>query len=128
MELEDNVAPVITINGQQTINLEVYSAYNDLGARVYDNYYGQVIDQPSDYQNQPSFSLTILSSEDVNFCLNCYTALHKTQINPKILFPKNYHYRAKFTKDVLRGMKNLVNETINVVKKKKAKSFRHRLQ
>ena len=45
LELEDNVAPVITINGQQTTNLEVYSAYNDLGARVYDNYYGQVIDR-----------------------------------------------------------------------------------
>ena len=55
----------------------------------------------------------------IYFCLNCYTALHKTQIAPKILFPKNYHYRAKFTKDVLRGMKDLVNETINIVKKKK---------
>ena len=43
-------------------------------------------------------------------CTNCYTAHQKYQINKKILFPSNYHYRARFTKDVLNGMKSVVND------------------
>ena len=43
-------------------------------------------------------------------CKNCLTAHQKFQIRKEILFPSNYHYRARFTKDVLNGMKNLVND------------------
>ena len=42
------------------------------------------------------------------FCLNCYTAHNYKKINKTILFPKNYHYRARLTQDVLNGMKQLV--------------------
>ena len=43
-------------------------------------------------------------------CQNCLTAHQKFQIRKEILFPLNYHYRARFTKDVLNGMENLVND------------------
>ena len=42
------------------------------------------------------------------YCDNCFTAFQKFNVNKKILFPKTYHYRSKFTEDVLNGMKDLV--------------------
>ena len=51
-----------------------------------------------------SYPITIL------LCQNCFTAHQKFQIRKEILFPLNYHYRARFTKDVLNGMENLVND------------------
>lgn len=50
------------------------------------------------------------------FCLKCFTAHQKYQVNKKNLFPKKYHYRARFTQDVVSGMKNLVNETQGLFK------------
>ena len=47
----------------------------------------------------------------IMLCMKCLTAHQKYQVKKKILFPKKYHYRARFTDDVLKGMKNLVNET-----------------
>ena len=47
----------------------------------------------------------------IMLCMKCLTAHQKHQVKKKILFPKKYHYRARFTDDVLKGMKNLVNET-----------------
>jgi hypothetical protein len=44
------------------------------------------------------------------YCKNCFTAFQKYNVNKKILFPKTYHYRSKFTEDVISGMKNLVQE------------------
>ena len=45
---------------------------------------------------------------EILFCENCNTAHQKYQV-PKIeLFPSNYHYRSRFTKDVLNGMEDLV--------------------
>ena len=55
------------------------------------------------------------------FCKNCYTALHKTKIKPSTLFPKSYHYRPRFTKDVLDGMEDLVSSIEKFTNKKKAK-------
>jgi SAM-dependent methyltransferase len=46
---------------------------------------------------------------DILYCKKCIIAYNNTQIIPKKLFPKSYHYRSKLTKDVLDGMKNLVN-------------------
>ena len=43
-------------------------------------------------------------------CTNCYTAHQKYQIPKKVLFPSDYHYRGKFTKDVIDRMNNLVDE------------------
>ena len=48
---------------------------------------------------------------EIIFCKKCVTAYQKYQIPKKKLFPKNYHYRSKFTKDVTKGMKNLLNES-----------------
>jgi len=47
---------------------------------------------------------------EIIFCKKCLTAHQKYQVKKKVLFPKNYHYRARFTNDVLIGMKNLVSE------------------
>ena len=47
----------------------------------------------------------------VKICLNCLTAFQKFNINKNKLFPKNYHYRSANTKDVIHGMKDLVNQT-----------------
>jgi SAM-dependent methyltransferase len=46
---------------------------------------------------------------EIVFCDNCKTAHQKYQIPKRILFPSDYHYRARFTGDVLKGMKELVN-------------------
>ena len=46
-------------------------------------------------------------------CKKCLTAHQKFQVKKEILFPRNYHYRARFTKDVLSGMKDLVRFSEN---------------
>ena len=46
---------------------------------------------------------------EILFCQTCKTAHQKYQIPKKDLFPNSYHYRSRFTKDVLDGMRSLVN-------------------
>ncbi|NOW87864.1 hypothetical protein B0H39_005895 [Clostridium beijerinckii] len=46
---------------------------------------------------------------EILYCEKCYTAHQKYQIPKEDLFPKEYHYRAQFTSDVLRGMMDLVD-------------------
>ncbi len=46
---------------------------------------------------------------EILYCENCYTAHQKYQVPKNELFPKTYHYRSRFTSDVLLGMQNLVN-------------------
>jgi len=45
---------------------------------------------------------------EILFCENCLTAHQHYQVPKNELFPTNYHYRARFTSDVLNGMENLV--------------------
>lgn len=45
---------------------------------------------------------------EILFCEKCITAHQKYQIPKAELFPSSYHYRSRFTADVLNGMKNLV--------------------
>lgn len=42
------------------------------------------------------------------YCEHCRTAHQKYQVPKQDLFPKTYHYRSRFTADVLNGMKGLV--------------------
>ena len=58
----------------------------------------------------------------IKFCKKCLTAFQKFNINKKILFPKNYHYRSANTKDVLNGMKDLVNQILKLKKNLKGKN------
>ena len=58
----------------------------------------------SDKSRNKLYDITIL------YCDNCFTAFQKYNVNKKILFPKTYHYRSKFTQDVLNGMKDLVKD------------------
>jgi hypothetical protein len=51
---------------------------------------------------------------EIVFCENCITAHQKFQIPKAELFPSTYHYRSRFTADVLNGMKNLVARTEEV--------------
>jgi len=44
----------------------------------------------------------------IMYCKRCDTAHQKFQIPKAELFPKTYHYRSRFTNDVLNGMKDLV--------------------
>ena len=55
----------------------------------------------------------------VKICTNCLTAFQVYNINKSRLFPKKYHYRSANTKDVLLGMKDLVNK---IEKKKNLKN------
>jgi cyclopropane fatty-acyl-phospholipid synthase-like methyltransferase len=48
---------------------------------------------------------------EVVFCKKCITAYQKYQVPKKKLFPPSYHYRSKFTKDVISGFKNLVKKS-----------------
>ena len=46
---------------------------------------------------------------EVLLCRDCFTAHQKFSVKKNLLFHKDYHYRARFTSDVLEGMKDLVN-------------------
>ncbi len=46
---------------------------------------------------------------EILFCANCVTAHQRFQIPKKELFKATYHYRARFTADVLNGMQSLVD-------------------
>lgn len=46
---------------------------------------------------------------EILFCRGCATAHQRFQPPKAELFPPNYHYRARFTADVLRGMASLVD-------------------
>lgn len=45
---------------------------------------------------------------EILFCENCCTAHQRFQVPKKVLFPVSYHYRSRFTADVLNGMAGLV--------------------
>jgi hypothetical protein len=45
---------------------------------------------------------------EVLFCTNCNTAHQRFQVPQRDLFPVSYHYRSRFTADVLKGMAGLV--------------------
>ena len=45
---------------------------------------------------------------EIMFCNTCLTAHQHYQVPKKNLFPKSYHYRSRFTADVLNGMAALV--------------------
>ena len=46
---------------------------------------------------------------EILFCDQCNTAHQRYQVPKNKLFPLTYHYRSRFTKDVLTGMENLVD-------------------
>jgi len=46
---------------------------------------------------------------EILFCKNCNTAHQRFQVPKEDLFPATYHYRSRFTADVLNGMKGLVD-------------------
>jgi hypothetical protein len=49
---------------------------------------------------------------EILFCRNCNTAHQRFQVPKRELFPTNYHYRSRFTADVLNGMKGLVESVV----------------
>jgi len=49
------------------------------------------------------------------YCATCRTAHQKYQVPKQNLFPQNYHYRSRFTADVLNGMKDLVKKCEDLV-------------
>jgi hypothetical protein len=50
---------------------------------------------------------------DIVYCSTCLTAHQKYQVPKEELFPITYHYRSRFTADVLNGMKGLVESCVN---------------
>lgn len=46
---------------------------------------------------------------EILYCENCRTAHQRFQVPKQELFPVSYHYRSRFTADVLNGMKQLVD-------------------
>jgi SAM-dependent methyltransferase len=49
---------------------------------------------------------------EILFCRNCLTAHQRFQVPKAELFPPSYHYRARFTGDVLNGMAGLVESCV----------------
>lgn len=45
---------------------------------------------------------------EIMLCERCLTAHQRYQVPKRTLFPSSYHYRSRFTADVLSGMKDLV--------------------
>ncbi len=50
---------------------------------------------------------------EILYCPVCRTAHQKFQVPKEDLFPKSYHYRSRFTADVLNGMSGLVDSCID---------------
>ncbi len=48
---------------------------------------------------------------EILYCAKCVTAHQRFQVPKKDLFPKSYHYRSRFTADVLNGMSALVDSS-----------------
>lgn len=46
---------------------------------------------------------------EILYCARCATAHQRFQVPKRELFPKTYHYRSRFTADVLNGMSALVD-------------------
>lgn len=46
---------------------------------------------------------------NILYCETCRTGHQRFQVPKRQLFPESYHYRSRFTADVLYGMKNLVD-------------------
>lgn len=46
---------------------------------------------------------------EILFCAKCVTAHQRFQVPKRELFPPTYHYRSRFTADVLSGMSSLVD-------------------
>ncbi len=46
---------------------------------------------------------------EILYCESCRTAHQRFQVPKRELFPETYHYRSRFTADVLSGMKSLVD-------------------
>lgn len=49
---------------------------------------------------------------EILFCKTCLTAHQRFQVPKHELFPTSYHYRSRFTADVLNGMKGLVESCV----------------
>ncbi len=49
---------------------------------------------------------------EILYCDRCRTAHQRYQIPKQDLFPKSYHYRSRFTADVLSGMASLVDSCV----------------
>lgn len=49
----------------------------------------------------------------ISICPVCLTAHQAFNIRKETLFPKNYHYRPRFTQDVLKGMNQLADECVD---------------
>lgn len=52
---------------------------------------------------------------EILYCTQCHTAHQKYQITKTYLFPQTYHYRSRFTADVLNGMSALVDSVESIV-------------
>ena len=50
---------------------------------------------------------------EILYCENCLTAHQRFQVPKHDLFPTTYHYRSRFTSDVLNGMRDLVDSCEN---------------
>ena len=51
----------------------------------------------------------------IYYCRNCRTAHNFCQVEKQTLFPEEYHYRSRFTADVIDGMSNLLNEVNEII-------------
>ena len=54
---------------------------------------------------------------EILFCKECLTGHQRYQVPKDELFPSSYHYRSRFTADVLKGMETLVSATFDRFKK-----------
>lgn len=49
---------------------------------------------------------------EISLCPQCLTAHHRFPVRKELLFPRTYHYRARFTQDVINGMRDLVTDCV----------------
>jgi len=56
--------------------------------------------------------------QEIQLCSNCLTAHQLHQVPKEDLFKPSYHYRSSLTKDVISGMKSLVESSLDTLSKK----------
>ena len=56
-------------------------------------------------------------------CAVCITAFQKYNVNKKKLFPNTYHYRARFTEDVIDGFNEILNKSLFLLSSLKNKNI-----
>lgn len=71
-----------------------------------------------DLETSPRLAFAKKFHQEIQLCSNCLTAHQLHQVPKEDLFKPSYHYRSSLTKDVISGMKSLVESSLDSLPQK----------